>query len=49
MKKNLFLLLLAFTVALLPACKEPATTLSLAGNWQFAIDSTDVGLSLIHI
>lgn len=44
MKKNLFLLLLAFTVALLPACKEPATTLSLAGNWQFAMDSTDVGI-----
>ena len=28
-----------------PACKETSPVISLAGEWQFALDSTDVGVT----
>lgn len=39
------LLLICISLMMFSACKETSPVLSLAGEWQFAMDSTDVGVS----
>lgn len=39
------LLFVALCVTLFTGCKEKSLTTSLAGEWEFAIDSTDVGIT----
>lgn len=38
-------LLICISLMMFSACKETPPVISLAGEWQFAMDSTDVGLS----
>lgn len=39
------LLIVCFCLVAFSACKETSPVISLAGEWQFAMDSTDVGVS----
>ena len=40
-----FFLSICITLMLLTSCQKPSSEISLAGKWQFAMDSTDVGIT----
>lgn len=43
--KQLLLLLVSISLLLFSSCKDNSPTISLAGEWQVALDSTDVGVT----
>ena len=47
MKRLNQLLLALLGTIFLAGCRESTSVLSLAGEWEFAIDSTDIGKTLV--
>lgn len=45
MKNINYYMILLFSLVSLSACKDTPSTISLAGEWDFSLDSTDVGIS----
>ena len=45
MKNINYYMILLFSLISLSACKDTPSTISLAGEWDFSLDSTDVGIS----